>query len=363
MGSRRPATARSTLLQRFDMKLLSELLSLSSWNSTTGSLELGKKDFHTQYLVKEQLGKGGFGVVYSAVRRSDGLEVAVKEVNKDERVVVGDNNMPLEVALMQQLQDVPGVIRFIDYFDMQTCFYIVMERFHSKDLFDFISEQGPLPEALAKDIFRQLLTTLVSCHQKGVVHRDIKDENILIDLNTLKIKLIDFGSGCFLEGRVYREFQGTRVYSPPEGQLQGLQARGSDHLVPGSLPLRHGLRRRPLRVRRSDLQGPPHLVPPVEAQRGGEELDQRLSQGQPPPEVEHPPGRRPPLAPRQDHPWQPGDQEHQEHGTPLPSNREEPSILLFVSIVNLVSLLVRLVIRLTVLPVIKRKLVFIKYLW
>merc|ERR1712046_413580 len=183
---------------------------------SSGSLEQGRKDFHTQYLVKEQLGKGGFGVVYSAVRRSDGLEVAVKEVNKDERVVVGDNNMPLEVALMQQLQDVPGVIRFIDYFDMQTCFYIVMERFHSKDLFDFISEQGPLPEALAKDIFRQLLTTLVSCHQKGVVHRDIKDENILIDLNTFKIKLIDFGSGCFFEDRVYREFQGTRVYSPPE---------------------------------------------------------------------------------------------------------------------------------------------------
>merc|ERR1711881_151 len=198
------------------MKLLSELLSLSSRSSSSGSLEQGKKDFHAQYMVKEQLGKGGFGVVYSAVRRCDGLEVAVKEVNKDERVVVGNGNLPLEVALMQQLQDVPGVIRFIDYFDMQTCFYIVMERFHSKDLFDFISEQGPLPEALAKEIFRQLLTPLVSCHQKGVLHRDIKDENILIDLNTLKIKLIDFGSGCFLEDRVYHEFQGTRVYSPPE---------------------------------------------------------------------------------------------------------------------------------------------------
>merc|ERR1712206_77245 len=184
---------------RFEMKLLSELLSLSSWNSTTGSLELGKKDFHAKYNVKEQLGKGGFGVVYSAVRRSDGLEVAVKEVSKDEKAMLGSDNMPLEVALMQQLQDVPGVIKLLDYFEMNHCYFIVMERFHCKDLFDFISEQGPLPEALAKDIFRQLPTTLVSCHQKGVVHRDIKDENILIDLNTFKIKLIDFGSGCFLE--------------------------------------------------------------------------------------------------------------------------------------------------------------------
>merc|ERR1712004_99370 len=214
---RRYNNRRSSLknIEHLTMKL-KQLFSFSSRSSSSGSLEQGRKDFHTQYLVKEQLGKGGFGVVYSAVRRSDGLEVAVKEVNKDERVVVGDNNMPLEVALMQQLQDVPGVIRFIDYFDMQTCFYIVMERFHSKDLFDFISEQGPLPETLAKDIFRQLLTTLVSCHKRGIVHRDIKDENILIDPKTFKTKIIDFGSGDYIEDKVCTRFQGARVYSPPE---------------------------------------------------------------------------------------------------------------------------------------------------
>merc|ERR1711934_312287 len=215
MGSRRPATERSTL-QRFEMKLLSELLSLSSWNSTTGSLEPGKKDFHAKYTVKEQLGKGGFGVVYSAVRRSDGLEVAVKEVSKDEKVMLGSDNMPLEVALMQQLQDVPGVIKLLDYFEMNHCYFIVMERFHCKDLFDFISEQGPLPETLTKDLFKQILQTIMGCHKRGIVHRDIKDENILIDLKTFKTKVIDFGSGDYIEDKVYQRFSGTRVYSPPE---------------------------------------------------------------------------------------------------------------------------------------------------
>merc|ERR1711899_319661 len=215
MGSRRPVTARSTL-QRFEMKLLSELLSLSSWNSTSGSLELGKKDFHSKYTVKEQLGKGGFGVVYSAERRSDGMEVAVKEGSKDEKVMMGEDNIPLEVGLMQQLQDVPGVIKLLDCFEMNHCYFIVMERFHCKDLFDFISEQGPLPETLAKDLFKQILQTIMGCHKRGIMHRDIKDENILIDLKTLKTKVIDFGSGDYIEDKVYHRFQGTRVYSPPE---------------------------------------------------------------------------------------------------------------------------------------------------
>merc|ERR1712222_119769 len=118
MGSRRPDTARTTLQRNSKMKLLSELLNLSSWNSTTGSLELGKKDFHAKYTVKEQLGKGGFGVVYSAVRRSDGLEVAVKEVSKDQSAQTKSSAVAFEEnALFQQIS-LPGVIKLIDYFEM-----------------------------------------------------------------------------------------------------------------------------------------------------------------------------------------------------------------------------------------------------
>ncbi len=176
-----------------------------------------KKDFHKQYSIRGIIGKGGFGTVYSGVRRKDKLKVAIKELSKAKVCRMSKDGMvPLEIALMQQVSDVPGVIRLIDYFDMSQSYYIVMERFNSKDLFDFISEEGPLGENLARHLFRQVLDTVSQCHNLGVLHRDIKDENILIDLQTHQLKIIDFGSGTYLHDAVYTDFEGTRVYSPPE---------------------------------------------------------------------------------------------------------------------------------------------------
>jgi len=169
--------------------------------------------------MKEKIGKGGFGTVYAGKRRNDKLPVAIKVVRKNKEIT---KEKPLEVALMEEVSDVAGVIRLLDYFDMGDSYYIVMERFEGTDLFDYISEQGPLPEDVAREVLRQLLTTLTSCHKRGVVHRDIKDENILINANTRQIKLIDFGSGTFhSEDKIYRKFQGTRVYSPPEWVARG----------------------------------------------------------------------------------------------------------------------------------------------
>merc|ERR1712080_658480 len=198
---------------------LKNLFSLSSREATTGKLEEGPRDFHRLYSLEGILGKGGFGTVHAGVRKKDGEHVAVKEVAKAslEKRMTEDNKIPLEVALMQQVNDVPGVIRMIDYFDMTDSFYIVMERVNNcKDLFDFISEKGPLSESIAKRIFHQLLDTVIQCHGRGVIHRDIKDENILIDVATNQIKLIDFGSGAYSKKEIYTDFDGTRVYSPPE---------------------------------------------------------------------------------------------------------------------------------------------------
>ena len=125
--------------------------------------------------------------------------------------------VPLELALLQAVQSVEGVVRLLDYFERPDSFVIVMERPDScKDMFDYITEKETIEENVAKGFFKQIVETILACHSKGVIHRDIKDENIIVYMKTGKLKLIDFGSGAFIKDAEKTELEGTRIYSPPE---------------------------------------------------------------------------------------------------------------------------------------------------
>jgi serine/threonine protein kinase len=81
----------------------------------------------------------------------------------------------LEISLLREVSNVPGVIRILDLYERSDSFILIMERPEPcKDLFDFITSKGCLSEPLARNFFKQILLTVLACHRRGVIHRDIK---------------------------------------------------------------------------------------------------------------------------------------------------------------------------------------------
>jgi serine/threonine protein kinase len=179
---------------------------------------VSKGDVTDDYIIAEVLGEGGFGTVYSGTEKTTGRLVAIKYIDKrniTDWIDTVDGSMPIELVTLQMSQNVQGVVKLLDYYNDQDYFVLVMERFDPcEDLFDTISQMGYLPESLTKVYFRQIVKIVQDLFHVGVIHRDIKDENLLI--HNGDVTIIDFGASAFDRPAPFETFNGTRVYAPPE---------------------------------------------------------------------------------------------------------------------------------------------------
>ncbi|KFO10968.1 PAS domain-containing serine/threonine-protein kinase, partial [Balearica regulorum gibbericeps] len=179
-------------------------------------------EYAKNYNTLSLIGKGSFGFVWTARGKKDHQEVVVKFIWK-ERVLedcwVDDPDLgrvTQEIAILLKLQH-PSIIKVLDVFENEHFFQLVMEKHGSGlDLFTFIDNQPNLDEPLASYIFRQLVSAVGYLHCRNILHRDIKDENIVI-AEDFTIKLVDFGSAAYLEpGKLFYTFCGTIEYCSPE---------------------------------------------------------------------------------------------------------------------------------------------------
>ncbi|XP_010292503.1 PREDICTED: PAS domain-containing serine/threonine-protein kinase-like, partial [Phaethon lepturus] len=179
-------------------------------------------EYAKNYNTLSLIGKGSFGFVWTARGKEDHQEVVVKFIWK-ERVLedcwVDDPDLgrvTQEIAILLKLQH-PSIIKVLDVFENEYFFQLVMEKHGSGlDLFTFIDNQPNLDEPLASYIFRQLVSAVGYLHCRNILHRDIKDENIVI-AEDFTIKLVDFGSAAYLEpGKLFYTFCGTIEYCSPE---------------------------------------------------------------------------------------------------------------------------------------------------
>ncbi|CAL0320210.1 unnamed protein product [Lupinus luteus] len=148
-------------------------------------MQLGK------YELGETLGEGNFGKVKLAKDTYSGQFFAVKILEKNKIIDLNNTDqIKREIATLKVLKH-PNVVRLYEVLASKTKIYMVLEYVTGGELFDKIQSKGKLTEAAARKIFQNLIDGVSYCHNKGVYHRDLKLENVLVDAKG-NIKITDF---------------------------------------------------------------------------------------------------------------------------------------------------------------------------
>jgi len=180
--------------------------------------------FDERYEIRSQLGQGGMGMVYRAHDRSLDEEVAIKVLRPD---FAQDPKMAerfkSEIKLARRVRH-HNVCAIHDYGEDRGLLYISMELVRGTDLKHVLRERGGLPPAEAYDIAIQVAEGLQAVHDAGIIHRDLKTPNIMIDNGVAR--LMDFGIAKRQEGggasTATGHVLGTPEYMSPE-QAQGFK--------------------------------------------------------------------------------------------------------------------------------------------
>uniref|UniRef100_A0A4W4GSM7 non-specific serine/threonine protein kinase n=1 Tax=Electrophorus electricus TaxID=8005 RepID=A0A4W4GSM7_ELEEL len=176
------------------------------------------------YDIERTLGKGNFAVVKLARHRITKSEVAIKIIDKTQLDAANMEKIYREVEIMK-LVDHPHIIKLYQVMETKNMLYLVTEYAKNGEIFDHLASRGRLSEADARRKFWQILSAVAYCHEQGIVHRDLKAENLLLDAH-MNIKIADFGFGNFFRpGEPLATWCGSPPYAAPE-VFEGQQYEG-----------------------------------------------------------------------------------------------------------------------------------------
>lgn len=214
-------------------------------STESGSLENFPVEFGDYRLIR-RIGKGGMATVYEAERRGTGEKLALKRPLSgfldDKRFL---ERFSHEAELGRALHH-PNIVRIVDRGQVESTPYFAMELIDGETLRDRLDREGRLDPTLAAGVTARVAEALDYAHHKGVIHRDLKPTNIMLDRHGA-VKVMDYGiaRAQFREGLTTTGgFIGTPQYSAPEA-ADGLTEPKSDiyslgvvffEMLTGSLP-------------------------------------------------------------------------------------------------------------------------------